>query len=149
MIESQNKKIVVVTPPAAIVDNAAFTTTVIDTLGFGYLDIYVMLGATDIALAALKVQESEASGSGFADVPGADFSVAPATLPAATDDNKVFAIHIDLRGRKRYFDLVLTAGDGAAGTFAVAWAELSRPSGGYPSTATARGLGAELFVPTL
>lgn len=149
MIEAQNKKIVVVTPPAAIVDNGAFATAIIDTLGAAYVAIFVMLGATDIALAALKVQESDAADmTGATDVPGADFSVAPAALPGAGDDNKVFAVFIDMRGRKRYLDLVMTAGDGTAGTFACAWAELSRLSE-MPSTAAGRGLGAELFVPSL
>ncbi len=41
-------------------------------------------------------------------------------LPTATDDNKCFKFEIDLRGRKRYLDLVATCGDGATGTFATA-----------------------------
>lgn len=149
MIEAQNKKIVVITPPAAIVDNAAFVTAIVDTLGAGYATFFVLLGALDIALAAFKVRESDAADmTGAVDVPGADFSVAPATLPAATDDNKVYAVFIDMRGRKRYLDLTLTGGDGTAGTYAVAWAELSRLAVS-PSTAAQRGLTQELFVPQL
>lgn len=149
MIEAQNKKIVVITPPQGPVDNAALTTAIIDTLGAGYVAIFIALGALDIAVAALKVTESDAANmAGATDVPGADFSVAPATLPGAGDDNKVFGIFIDMRGRKRYLDLTFTGGDGAAGTFAFVWAELSRLSTS-PRTAAERGLAQELFVPKL
>lgn len=146
MINQQAVKTVAITPPAAIVDNAAFTTTAIDTIGFRYLTIYVLIGALDIAIAAMKAQESDDSGmSGAVDISGADFSVSPATLPAATDDNKLYAVHIDLRGRKRYIDLSLTGGDGTAGTYATVWAVLSRGEED-PNSATERGLAQELTV---
>jgi hypothetical protein len=140
------QKIVAVTQPGAIVDNAAFTTATIDTRGFAFLTIVVLLGALDIALAAFKLRESDDSGmSGAADVTGADFSVSPATLPAATDDNKLYAIHVSLNGRKRYLDLSLTGGDGAAGTYATAFAILSDAETA-PSSETDRGFAAELIV---
>ena len=146
MINAQNQKIVAVTNPGAIVDNAAFTTATIDTAGFRYVTIIVLLGALDIALAALKLRESNASDmSGAVDVAGADFSVAPATLPAATDDNKVYAIQVDMRGRKRYLDLSMTGGDGSTGTYASVFAILSR-SETSPSSAEGRGFAQELAV---
>ena len=142
-IALQNTKIVNVTPPGAIVDNTSFTTAEIDTLGWEYCTIYVILGATDIAMAALKLQESDTSGSGFADVSGFDFS-SDGTLPSATDDNGVFAFQVDLTSRERYLDVVATAGNGAAGTYAAIVAVLSRghEAGG---SATARGLTGELL----
>jgi hypothetical protein len=146
MINSLEQKVVAVTSPGAIVDNAAFTTATIDTLGFRYLTIIVLLGALDIALAALKLRESDASDmSGAVDVAGADFSVAPATLPAATDDNKLYAIHVNLNGRQRYLDLSMTGGDGTAGTYATAIGILSRASEA-PSSADGRGYAQELIV---
>ena len=139
-------KVVGITPPGAIVDNAGFTTNTIDTAGFAFLTIIVLLGATDIALAALKLQESDASNmAGATDVAGADFSVSPATLPSATDDNKLFAIQVNLAGRKRYLDLVMTGGDGTAGAYATAIALLSDASE-VPASATARGFTQELIV---
>jgi hypothetical protein len=142
----QTQKIVTITNPGAIVDNAAFTTATIDTRGFLVVTIVLLLGALDVALAALKLRESDADDmSGAADVAGADFSVAPATLPAATDDNKLYAIQVDMRGRKRYIDLTLTGGDGAAGTYAAAFAILSNPQEA-PSDATGRGFAQELSV---
>jgi hypothetical protein len=146
MLDLQKAKTVPVTTPGAIVDNAAFTTAIIDTLGFRALRIVVLLGALDVALATLKLRESDASDmTGAVDVDGADFSVAPATLPAATDDNKLVAIFVNLNGRQRYLDLSMTGGDGTAGTYAVAWADLYRASEA-PSDATGRGFAQELSV---
>lgn len=145
MIQNLKNKVVAVTPPAAIVDNAGFTTNIIDTLGFAFITVIVMLGATDIALAALKLRESDANDmTGAVDVDGADFST-DGTLPSATDDNKLYAIHVNLKGRKRYLDLTLTGGDGTTGTYASVIALLSEASN-VPSSATARGFAQELIV---
>lgn len=139
MIHAGNRKVVNVINPAAIVNNASPTSIVIDTAGAEYCSIFVLLGAIDIALTALKVQQSDASGSGFVDIAGADFSVSPATLPSATDDNHFFGVEIDLRGKKRYLSLVLTIGNGSTGGFATAWAELSRLKES-PKNAAGQGL---------
>ena len=143
----QNVKVVNVTPPAAIKDNASFATTTIDTIGFNKVAIYFALGATDIAMTALKVQESDDSGmSGAADITGAVYGAtgAPA-LPSADDDNKIFGFFIDLKGRKRYLDVVATAGDGSAGTFGACTAHLYN-SLTTEDNATQRGLAANLIV---
>jgi hypothetical protein len=146
MIEAMKQKTVAVTNPGAIVDNAAFTTATIDTRGYAFLTVIVILGALDVALAALKLRESNASDmSGAVDVVGADFSVAPATLPAATDDNNLFAIQVTLKGRKRYVDLTMTGGDGAAGTYATVIAQLSQAAES-PASASDRGFTQELVV---
>jgi len=139
----QDAKIVPVIPPGAIVDNAAFTTTTIDTIGFAEADVYVQFGALDIAPTALKLQESDASGSGFVDIAASDYTGA---FPTATDDNKFIAFHVPLLGgRKRYLKLVLTGGDGATGTYATAFAILTRGSE-HAYTAATRGLLAEKFI---
>ena len=151
MNQLQNTKLVSITPPAAIVDNASYTTASIDTQGWDYMQVVVYLGATDIAMTALKLQESDTDGS-YGDVTGLVFGTSSniagstSTLPSATDDNKFFVFDVDLRGRKRYFDLVATAGDGTAGTFLTAFAILS---GGkdQPVTAAERGASQILRVP--
>ena len=146
MIHALNQKTVIITPPAAIVDNAAITTAILDTFGVGWVTIEIIFGAMDIAVAALKLTESDDSGmSGATDVPAADFSVSPATLPAADADNTIVAIQVNMLGRKRYLDLTFTVGDGAAGTFAVVLARLSRMQT-TPSTAADRGYAQELFA---
>jgi hypothetical protein len=141
----QNVKVVNVTPPAAIVDNASFTTNTIDTAGFGKLAVYFSLGATDTAMAALKLQESDDSGmSGAADITGCVYGAtgAPA-LPTANDDNKVFGFFVNLAGRKRYTDVVATAGDGSTGTFGSCIAVLYNGEG--INDATERGLAANII----
>lgn len=146
MIESLKHKTIPVTNPGAIVDNAAFTTATIDTRGFAFLTIIIILGALDIAPAALKLREGDESDmSDAVDITGADFSVSPATLPAATDDNKLFAIQVNLKGRKRYVDLTMTGGDGTAGTYACVVAQLSHAYE-VPSSAAERGFAQELIV---
>lgn len=143
MIDMQATKFVSVTPPAAIIDNASATTGEIDTLGWDYCTIYVYLGATDIAMGALKVQESDTSGSGFADITGASFAAA---LPGAGDDNGAFGVFIRCGGsRKRYLDVVATCGDGSTGTYITIFAILSRGEIA-PDTATERGLTGQLIV---
>lgn len=153
MNQMQQTKAVLVTPPAAIIDNAAVTTTAIDTLGFNKVSVYVILGATDIAMTELKLQESDASNMGSAaDITGLVYgtstdpdSGSTSALPIATDDNKVFALHCDLKGRKRYLDVSATCGDGSAGTYITIVAFLYNGLN-VPTTAAERGLGANLIA---
>lgn len=144
MKDLQNCKFVPVTPPGVIVDDSAFTTAELDTKGFAYACILCSLGAMDIAMAALKLQESDTSGSGFADVTGAvggtDF-----TLPSATDDNKIVAFFVNLIGRKRYLDLVATGGNGSTGTYMSVVAILSDAQI-TPSSVSERGLLAQVIL---
>lgn len=144
MFDLQNCKFVNVTPPAAIVDNAAFPTASIDTKGFRAACIIVQLGALDIAVAAMKLRESD-DDSTYTDVSGADFSVSPLTLPSATADNNLYGIFVDLRGRKRYLDLSLTGGDGTTGSYASVLAILDRAEE-TPDTAAERGLAQQATV---
>ncbi len=151
MIPAMACKFVRAISPGAIKDNASFTATEIDTKGFAFCTIVVQVGATDIAMAALKVQESDTSGSGFGDVTGLVFGTSTnlagstSTLPSATDDNKLFVFHVNLTGRDRYLKLVATAGNGTSGTYASAVACLSRAAEG-PYDATTMGASQVLVV---
>ncbi len=126
-------KLVSVTPPAAISDNATLTTGEIDTLGWRFLDIIVYLGATDIAMAALSVTQSDTAGSNHANITGliwgtsTNIDGSTSALPSATDDNLFQRARIDLKGKKRYIDVTATTGDGAAGSFVAILGILSRP----------------------
>lgn len=142
MVHAQSAKWVNVTPPGAIVDNASYTTAEIDTAGFDYLEVIVALGATDIAMAALSLTESDTSGSGHAAISGATFASA---LPSDTDDNGLFAFMLPLQGRKRYIDVTATAGNGTLGTYACILARLSRAEQA-PDTATERGLTGQVIL---
>lgn len=140
MVPIQCDKFVNVIPPVAIVDDASWTTTEIDTLGYDYLTVICNLGVTDIAMAALKLQSSDTTGANFTDVAGldmdgdTDIDGNTAALPAADDDGTVHVFQVDLRGHKRFFDLVATAGDGTSGTFMSAVAVLSRGEIGADSS---------------
>ena len=147
----QHDKFVMITAPAAIVDDASLTTTEVDTAGWDYARVCVVVGATDIAMTALAVTESDTAGSGHANVTGLVYgtstNVAGSTssLPSATDDNKCFVFEIDLRNRKRYLDLTATVGNGAAGAFVMAFALLSRGDE-QKQDAASRGFGDILRV---
>lgn len=125
-------KVVSITPPAAISDNATLTTAEIDTLGWDEMTIIVYEGATDIAMAALAVTESDTAGSGHANVTGLVWGTSTnidgttSALPSATDDNLFQVAQIDLRGRKRYIDVTATTGDGAAGSYVTILGILSK-----------------------
>ena len=136
MVPIQSTKVVQSIAPVAIVDNASWTFNEIDCKDFDYLTVIFNIGATDIAVSALQLTESDTAGSGHANISGATFS----TLPSATDDNTVWAIELDLRKRKRYIDATVTAGDGTAGTYMSAVSILSRAGNGVES-ASERGLG--------
>lgn len=152
-------KLVSVTPPAAIIDNASATCNVVDTLGFRYARYVFQFGAMDIAVSAMKIQEADAKSSATALTSGADITGAvfgtstndagsTSTLPSATDDNKFFTWEIDLRGRKRYLLPVITGGDGSAGAFFAVFAELHKGEQ-VPTTAAQKGVAQNLRVPAL
>jgi hypothetical protein len=142
----QNVKFVNVCHPAAIVDNADFVTNAIDTAGFGKLAVIFSLGATDIAMAALKLQQSDDSGmSAAADITGTVFgAVGAPALPSATDDNKMYAFHVSLQGKRRWIDLVATAGNGSLGTFGSAIAVLYNGND-FDPTAVDQNVGAVVY----
>jgi hypothetical protein len=131
-VSAQKCKYVAAIPPAAILDNTSATAVTIDTLDYDYLEVIVTLGATDVAMTALKLQDSASDFSG-ADVTGADFDggLSPfgdtLALPSATDDDQVAIFQVELDGsHERYFQVVATFGDGTAGGFVSAVARLSR-----------------------
>jgi hypothetical protein len=128
----QHVKYLSLIDPAAIVDDTDFSTNEIDTKGYDYATIIFQYGTSDIAMAELTVTESDSSGSGHEDVTGLIVGTSDnidgdtSSLPSATDDDELVVFEIDLRGRKRYLDLVATAGDGSSGTYASAVCILSK-----------------------
>lgn len=131
--------------PQAIKDNAEFvgsdgsTPLDVDTapngVKFNSAMVVVLLGASDIAIAAMKVYTSD-DDSTYAEY--LDFDT-DGTLPSATGDNQFYAFDLDLRKTKRYLRILLTAGNGTAGTYAVAFTILGDPTE-LPSTDAERGL---------
>lgn len=106
---------------AAAADGAAIDMKGFSSLAF-VLSTGAIVGSGDFGA---KLQESDQSGSGFADVP-ADFvqTNAPATLAASS------AYRVGYLGNKRYVRLVLTKAGGtsiAAGAVAILGDPDSRP----------------------
>lgn len=117
--------------PAAIIDDASAVAAEIDTIGANYLEVVIQLGATDIAVTALKLQSCDTSGGSFTDVNGADFDGGLNTegtalvLPSATDDGQTCVFQVNLDATERFFKVVATFGDGTAGGFIAGVARLS------------------------
>jgi hypothetical protein len=114
----QAKKGIAILPQT--IDNATASSFVIDTAGVDFVNIDVIIGATDIALTTLKVQESDVATnsttlSSPTDISALVYGANGSTLPSATDDNKIFSFEINTQGLKRYLQLVAVAGNGTTG----------------------------------
>lgn len=140
------------------INAAAATSNVTDTLGYRYLVYEVAFGSIGASATVLKVQESDAKTSGTAlnggvDVTGAvvgtstnDDGAASALPVATTDNNKTWRFEIDLKGRKRYLQVQVTAGAGA--TLVCALARLGRAEE-VPTKAAKKGAKEVLRVPVI
>ena len=127
-----NANVLPVINPAAIVDDAAFTSSVVDcgsdaVQGSKFLVFAIQTGSIDADLAVLRVMESDTltDSTTLGGTPTEVLDVTAKVTPGATDDGKVYLVTVDLRAdRKRYVQLQVTAGNGAAGTFlsAQCWA---------------------------
>lgn len=117
MFEIQNSRFVNTIPPAVIKDDAAFTTVGVDTTGYNYATFIFTLGSIDATMAVLNIGESDTDGS-YSAITGLNWGTSPASLPGASDDNKIIVACIDLtNGRKKWLKPSATAGDGALGTY--------------------------------
>ena len=105
------------TKAAASVAASATHSHEIDTLGFKYASIDVVFSPFTAATAAyasvLKVQESDASGSGQADVTGLSITAGAGSTTGA-NVGAVARFNVDLRGRKRYLTVVTSPGNTVA-----------------------------------
>lgn len=142
--------------PQVIADNALLVGSVgstpvsLDTQLNGiksrYVEIIVILGSIDATIAKMNVYESD-DDSSYAEIAGLDWVADTSIEPGANDDNKMYSWMIDLRGsRKRYYQVELQAGNGAAGTYATVIA-IEHQLSEAPTTAAARGLAAH-FIDT-
>ena len=136
----------------ALVDNASFTSTCLDTAGLdGVLVVFSTGEQIDADMTALKVQESDTLSSATAlssgtDISGADFSVSPLTLPVSSNGTKKsFGVFIPIVGaRKRYINVIATAGNGSVGTYAEAKGFCTPKI--VPDSASERGLAQQAII---
>ncbi|MDQ2946393.1 MAG: hypothetical protein M3Y27_10700, partial [Acidobacteriota bacterium] len=89
MIHTNQTKTINVAPPGAAVKSASLTCNSVDRHGFDYANFRTVLGTTDTPFTALKLQESDDNAT-WTDIPGLDYSIAPAVLPSASDGTHVF-----------------------------------------------------------
>ena len=102
---------------AASVAASATHSHEIDTVGFKYLSVDVVYSpftaATSAYASVLKVQESDTSGSGQADVSGLSVTAGAGSTTGA-NYGAVARFNVDLRGRKRYLTVVTSPGNTVA-----------------------------------
>jgi hypothetical protein len=134
MIYETTSKDVVSVFPQARLNNGSFTVTSVDRRDFDYATLEVVLGATDVGLTALKLQESD-DNSTWTDVPSGDFSIS-GTLPTSSNSNTLWGWDINLTGRMRYLRPAITVGNGTLGAFLTAIFKLGRAEEAPYSAAT-------------
>jgi len=110
MLHSQMEKVVASVPTA--VGTSAVTLTV-DTLEYDHASFTVLRAsnASTVFASVLKVEESDASGSGYSDVTAlVGGGTGGFTIPAVADTASMAAVKIDVdtRARKRYLKVTAT-----------------------------------------
>ena len=154
MIPEMLETFVKLLTPPQLKDNGDFAgNTYIDTCQngtqWGHLRILIITGTMDIALGSTAettaplVEECDTTGGSYTAVT----SAALADAIAATEDDSIFAIDIDLRSaHKRYMQVQAPhSGDGTNGVNAAIIGILSKPQVA-PDTAAKRGLAEQIIV---
>lgn len=152
MIHAQESKVVPVVYPQVIKNNTGwvgtvgYTPTVVDTKGYHYAVFKWKIGATDIAQASLILSSTDTSDGTTNAVAYYTFgATGKLPLPTATDDNGVWKIYIDLRGKYRYHTVTAVQGNGSVGGYADGEFELWRGDIS-PTSATAHNLVGQDYV---
>ena len=119
MIHAQNDKVVAELPSAAVGATATASLTV-DTIGYDYCSLSVLRASNAATTFAnvLKVEESDASGSGYSDVTalvagGTGGFTVPAISAAGTNATALVKLDVDTKARKRYLKVSYTPGASA------------------------------------
>lgn len=149
MIDAQNQKFVLLTPPQLKDNGALANNTYLDTVGWGRVQFLIATGAIDIEFGstntatALLVEQCDTTGGTYTAVN----SAALAAVLDGDDDNEMHMIEVDLtKSHKRYMRVQApTAGDGTAGVNACIIGILSDPID-LPDSATQRGLAEHIIV---
>lgn len=115
--------------PVSVADNTAQVGQVIDGRGFGSLTYFILTGSIADADATFTVllEESDASGSGFAAVADADLLGTEALAAFQFDDDNECR-KLGYIGAKRYTRLTITPVNNASAAVLAAVAVLGSPS---------------------
>lgn len=149
MIEIQNTKTVILTPPQVVNNGDFASNTYVDTQGFHHLRVLLItgvitasspIGSTAEGTAPL-VEECDTTGGSYTAVTGA----ALADAIADSEDSLLFAIDIDLtKSHKRYMQVQAPhSGDGTPGAALAIIGILSR-SDVSPGSAAEAGLAEQI-----
>ncbi len=147
MIHAQKVKNSILIIPQSVATSATATGRV-DTIGFDYLTIDILLdsvAAVTSKLQILTLTESDddttyATWAGVVGSADADFAI-----PAGdTDDPQIIKYNTDLKGRKRYIKVTLTP-DGTEAQLVAAMSTMSRAKL-MPDTTTEMGVVAHIIV---
>jgi len=151
--EVQNQFVKLLTPPQLKDNGDAAGNSYIDTCQngtrWGHLRVLIITGTIDAALGSTAegtaplIQECDTTDGTYSAVTGA----ALADAIAATEDDSIFGIDVDLRqAHKQYMQVqVPHAGDGTTGVNLCIIGILSKPEVA-PVTAAARGLAEHIIV---
>lgn len=151
MLHIAHVKNFVMIAPAALATAATATNAILDTSGFRSALITVAFNAasatnSNATLASISLQESDQSsatssfttisgGGGLTAASGTSFAIG---VNNQTSSGAVLQYAVDLRGRKRYLQLIATNGTAANVTHIAAVASLSRAEQ-VPNSATEAG----------
>lgn len=140
MFHAQFDKVLATLPTAAVGATATSTLT-IDRLGFDHVSVSAIRAsnASTVFASVLKVEESDASGSGYSDVTAlVGGGTGGFSIPAVTDTDAaaIVKLDIDARAKKRYLRVSMTPG--ASATLAIV-AGLSKAEES-PSTVGEKGV---------
>jgi len=132
MNPAQEIRLVQITPPQILVNGAGWVCAELDTLGYDYCTLVVQLGTIGADMAALSVTESNDAGQNHVAIPAATLGNAlclnidgdASAIPVNADDDTFQVFQFDLQHRRRYLQLVATAG--AANSYMSAFAILTR-----------------------
>lgn len=138
----QNLKHVQADAAAISVGTGAVTGDAVDTNGFEEAAFILHVYATTGNLSVCKIQGSADGSTGWTDITGAAFTDGDI---AAGDDNKNYAVFLDLRNIN-YRYLRFTATEDGTGTVAGAMFTLLAQPNEAPMTDAARGLDTSLTV---
>jgi hypothetical protein len=133
----------IITPPQLKNNGAFASNTYFDTAGVGASLVLIVAGVIDAIIGstdtahALKVEECDTTDGTYSDVSGAALSA----VIAATDDGKMYGIHIDhAKTHKRYMRVnAPTAGNGTTGCNA-AIVVIQNPLDESPGSAAKMGM---------
>ena len=140
MFHAQFDKVLATLPTAAVGATATSTLT-IDRLGYDHVSVSAIRAsnASTVFASVLKVEESDASGSGYSDVTAlVGGGTGGFSIPAVTDTDAaaIVKLDIDARAKKRYLRVSMTPG--ASATLAIV-ASLSKAEVA-PSTVGEKGV---------